>query len=200
LETLFLGPHTWEAVYDGLTQLYFSLFTGALTVSLSAWLLVVGVRRLLCGEWTAFLIRMDSEAGAIALFVVVGILLGTLLHPLMIPWGVAHAALFPSVVLLVGLAWTLLAPAERPWTWIVMAGMLAEFFGMFWSHVWLVVEAPDVLDPLLGNLDTKERYHCVFLNDLIGTHDPWSIAATLALQFVFLVVLLTWLRPTPNAA
>src|SRR5262249_45096616 len=136
-----------------------------------------------------------EDVRAILLFVGFGIVLGALLHPLIIQWGVAHAALFPSVVLLVGLAWTRLADAPVPRRGIVVAGMLAEVFGMFWSHVWLANTAPDVLDPWVGNIPVKEGYHCIFLHDVVGPYAWLFAAATLILQGIFVFFLWEWLRP-----
>src|SRR5262249_6481227 len=103
------GPYTWTTCYRGLTSLYFSLFTGALTLSLTAFLVGTFLGRLgqgLRGAWRRWRGRSAAPAGAAAtagtrpewaavwLFLVLGTLGAAALHPGKIAHGIAHSACF----------------------------------------------------------------------------------------------------------
>jgi 4-amino-4-deoxy-L-arabinose transferase-like glycosyltransferase len=165
-----LGLPNLVALHRGLTQLYFSLLTGALTISLVVFLARAGVRRLRHGP--ALPPAKTEPAGpvlwsAVWLFLVGGTLGAAFLHPGKIPWGIAHSAAFPSAVVLTALAWGLLSRARRAAVALVCCGMVLEFVLMFWSHWWLLNRFPEVLEGLPGNASYKDQT-VVFLNDRIG--------------------------------
>src|SRR5689334_1527525 len=97
-----------------------------------------------------------GETSALWLFVLLGFLGAAVLHPTIYLWGLAHSAAFPSVVVLTALAWGVLSRAPRKWAGPVLVGMALEFLAMFWSHRWLAVHEPRVLDPNLSNPGYRE--------------------------------------------
>lgn len=192
------GRSLWPLVYDALTDFYFSLLTGALTVSLLLFLAASLFKRRREPRPPADPCAAECR-GAVWLFLLFGILGGAFLHPAKMDHGIAHAALFPSVLVIVGLAWAFLLRSGGVWTPVVMTGMIGEFLGMFWSHIWYVVKDPHILDPWDINLWEKGNQHVVFLNDLdfLGPHPPAVLVLTLALQVIFTVLALAWTRPAP---
>jgi hypothetical protein len=182
-------------LYDGLTVLYFSQFTGALTLSLAAYLAGLLVWRVAAprppppGERPR---TLGVEWSAVWLFVGLGIIGAACLHPSKVPNGIAHAALSPAVILLVALAWGVLGRADRGVAAAVIAGMVAEFLGMFWSHLWMLKFAPAVLEPLPGNADYKDPGEFL-LNEFIGSGQYLFLAGVVVVQVVLLVLLVRWL-------
>jgi hypothetical protein len=153
-------PESGE-VYRALTTTYFSQLPGALSFSLSAFLLTSLEFTRRAGPRPP---RMERRA--IWTFLLLGAAGGCVLHPAQgYPHGCAHSAFFPSVVALLLLAWERLDRARRRWAVLVGAGMIAEFVAMFWSHVWLL-RTTDVLGH--DNLRLKEAYHLTFLSDALG--------------------------------
>jgi hypothetical protein len=213
-----VGPRTPEEFYFGLTALYFSLFTGALTLSLCAFLLVR-----LFAACRAYLRRRSVkevvskprpraatgfEFSAVWFFAILGGLGAAALHPGVINHGVAHSACFPTAIVLTALAWGLLSRAPPRWVAVVSAGIVAEFLLMYWSHCWLAVADPMVLDPYMANLSYKREAGVVFLNDRLNPEGwvftseehgrlgawPWGfVAATAAVQLALIGSLLLWL-------
>jgi hypothetical protein len=183
---LLVPPLTWASVYRGLTGFYLSMVPGALTASLCVFLLTVPVRqppnRPRQPGW-----------GAVWAFVLVGALGALVLHPRSYWFGIAHAAQFPSVVVLAALAWGRLSRAPRTWAALTGAGMALEFALLFWSHV--VLSAwPDLLDPVGGNALLKAEYRLRFLADELAPQRPAVVAATLAVELVLVVLLVRWFR------
>jgi hypothetical protein len=190
------GEHAWflrrrpdlVELYRGLTQLYFSLLSGALTISLSVFLLAAGLRRLrrLPPPWAANLPTGwaigwgASPWTAVWLFVVVGTLGAAFLHPGKIPWGIAHSAAFPTALLLAALGWGVLSRAGPVTGAVVCCDMAAEFFLMFWSYWWLLVRDPGVLEDLPGNAAYVENFD--FLNGHLGWGQYLFLAGALAIQ------------------
>jgi hypothetical protein len=219
------GPRTPEEFYFGLTALYFSLFTGAMTLSLSAYLLVRLFGAL--GRGCRGFSRRGSpraaaeprpgvadwpEWSAVWFFAILGGLGAAALHPGKIGHGIAHSACYPTTIVLVALAWGLLSRAPRRWAAVVSAGIVAEFLLMYWSHCWLAVTDPVVLDSWMANASYKREAGAVFLNDRLDAaawvfvsaeHGrlgawPWDVvAATAAIQMALCGCLARWLREQP---
>jgi hypothetical protein len=193
VDTLYNGPRTWDAFYRDGTAFSFSLLPGALTLSLTLFLLALLVRaagRRHVGERPGDLRRPEwSATWAFALLGAVG---AAALHPKTSMHGIAHAALFPSVVVLAALAWGRLSRGSRPWAALVCVGMVAEFAGMFWSHVWLTGH-PLLLDPKNINVWEKSAHQLVFLADCLAGVRPAVIAGTVAVQVGLVVLLGFWL-------
>src|SRR5262249_9885352 len=145
------------------TKLYFSLLTGALTLSLVCFLPLAalwGLVRLAMAvyRWRPFLASLRSITAtgilrwlAVVLFGLCGAAGAAVLHPGKIDHGIAHSACFPTVILVVALAWGILSRADPVFALPFVVGMLAEFLLMFWSHVWLAVHMPQTLDLALSN-------------------------------------------------
>jgi 4-amino-4-deoxy-L-arabinose transferase-like glycosyltransferase len=190
-EALWAQPRTWDEIYRGLTALYFSLLPGALTVSLSLFLVAALVR----AGWSG--LRRPAWSATWA-FVLLGGLGAALLHPRACTHGIAHAALFPSVLVLAALAWGRLSQAPRAWTALVCAGMVVEFAAPFWSHVYLTAW-PEVLDLYPYNLRLKAEHHLLFLADGLAPVRPVVIAGALTVQLALAGLLAGWLsRPGPE--
>jgi hypothetical protein len=192
---------TWDALYRGVTALYFSLLPGALTLSLTVFLVAVLARNVWGQERVAVLAGLRRpEWSATWAFALLGAVGAAALHPRTYPHGIAHAALFPSVVVLAALGWGRLSRAARPWAALVCAGMVLEFAAMFWSHVWLT-DRPLLLDPADINVWEKSEHHLVFLADCLAGVRPAVIAGTVAVQGALLVLLARRLAaPLQNAA
>jgi hypothetical protein len=237
-------PFSFTVIYRGLTDFYFSLFTGALTASLTFYLVGQFLRRLgrwgalaLCfaliaGGLTAYLTVVQDQSwvlllaqgltvfligllvaialhrlgrpavaawrgspvwAAVWLFLVLGTLGAAVLHPGKILHGIAHAACFPSAVLLAALGWGVLSRASRRWAAVTCAGMVAEFLLMFWSHWWLLTRLPEVLEELPGNEAYKDET-VVFLNDRLGAGQYAFLAGAVVIQLLLVALLGRFLR------
>jgi hypothetical protein len=197
----FVGPPDKVELHRGLTQLYFSLLTGAVTLSLCAFLLAAGIRRLWRGR-TLPVAKVEPAGqgvwSALWLSFLGGTLGGALLHPNTISWGIAHSAAFPTALVLTALAWGLLSRARRPVALAVSTGMVLEFLLMFWSHRWLLLHRPEVLEDLQGNAGYKYANGTIdspqdvfFLNDLIGAREDIFLVGAVIVQLV-LIGLLFW--------
>ncbi|MGH7169092.1 MAG: hypothetical protein ACRELG_02295 [Gemmataceae bacterium] len=230
LDALSDEPTTFAGIYHGLTALYFSLYTGALTLSLTAFLLVTGcwgltrcardlfarlrerMRRGTAGPTENDSLRLTQPSGgsrdradwpawsAAWFFALLGAVGATALHPGQIRHGVAHAACFPTALLLAALAWGRLSRAPRRWASVVCAGMVAEFLLMLWSHCWMAVWDATILDPSLANDAYKRDAGLVFLNDRLGLWVFLFVAATAIIQLVLCMLLFRWLRVGASAA
>jgi hypothetical protein len=192
-------------LHRGLMQLYFSLFTGAVTVSLSVFLIVVGARRL----WRRIFRRADEPpakpaAGgppvwsAVWLFVIGGTLGAAFLHPGKISWGIAHSAAFVSTVVLTALAWGVLARAGRGAALLVCAGMVLEFVLMFWSYWWLLFHDPELLEPGAG-AEGPRTATVRMLNEHLAGADVIFLAGALVVQVVLVVLLFRHIAREPAA-
>jgi hypothetical protein len=201
----FAGPYEFEPFYRGATTLYFSLLTGAVTVSLTLFLLA----RLAVAGYALWRRARgmaaptpgtppeegrSGDAGwrewtAVWLFVGLGVLGAAVLHPGKMDHGIAHAAFVPAVVLLAALGWGVLSRANRWVAAAVCAGMVAEFVLMFWSHWWFLTRAPEVLEELPGNQFYKEDAGVVFLNDWLGDGQYVFLAGAAVIQVALVVVL-----------
>jgi hypothetical protein len=183
------GPRTWDALYRGATAFYFSLLPGALTLSLSLFLVAVLARNLLRPGRAALLAGLCwPEWSATWAFALLGVVGAAALHPKTYTHGIAHAAFFPSVVVLAALAWGRLSRSPRPWAALVCAGMVGEFAAMFWSHVRLTGE-PLLLDPLNINVWEKSAHGLMFLADCLAGVRPEVIGAAVAVQLAMCVLL-----------
>jgi hypothetical protein len=205
------GPWTFKEAYRALTSLYFSLFTGALTLSLSVflafalvrWLLGLGVSiwgYLRAGQQSAPAADAPVPRGAgrrawvaVVFFLLLGTLGAAVLHPETIIHGIAHAACFPAAILLAALGWGVLSRARPRWAVPVCAGMAAEFLVMFWSHWWLLGNSPEILEPLPGNADYKADSHgtqfLFFLNERLGDWQYVFLAGAVVIQLLLCVLL-----------
>jgi hypothetical protein len=190
----FLGPPSLVELHRGVTQLYFSLLTGAVTLSLTAFLLVVTVRRLRRGPklpasktepagWAAW--------SAVWLFLIGGTLGGAFLHPGKIPWGIAHSAVFPTALVLAALAWGLLSRASQKVALLVCCGMVLEFVLMFWSHLWLLFHDPAILEPG-ASTDALYDPDVTALNKALGGCDELFIVGAVVIQAALIGLLLVW--------
>lgn len=141
------------------------------------------------------------EWSAIATFAVLGFLGALFLHPGKIPWGIAHSAGFSTTLVLMATAWGLLGRARWPWVGLVCLGMVGEFLFMFWTHVWLAVHRPTLLDPGQWNPSYKLDMGLSFLRDLLSGSALLARAATAAVQLALGLLLALWLanRDTPAA-
>jgi hypothetical protein len=194
-------PGFAEALYRGVTAVYFSTLTGALTLSLSAYLLVRAAKQV--SSWVFGTKRANAGAGmppgqqdetsALWTFAILGCLGAMLLHPGFSAHGLAHNAFFPSVLVWLGLAWGMLACSGGSSGALVIFGMAAEFLAMFWSHVWAVLRDPSLLDPWDVNAAAKAGDHMVFTADVLAPWQPAVVVLALLVQ-VTLVALLwsTW--------
>jgi hypothetical protein len=182
LRALTFAPGNFDEVYGGLTALYFSPLTGALTLSLVLFLAVVLARRALGRGRRLRVAGAGPEWGAVWTFALLGAVAAICLHPAKLVIGCAHAAFFPSAIVLTALAWGLLTRVPPRWAVIVCCGMLAEFAAMFWSHVALA--GRPFLDAAPGNWNLKTANQLVFLHDLLGAGTPFLIAATAGIQLV----------------
>ncbi len=222
-------PPTFEEVYTVLTTFYFSLLTGALTLSLTVFLLgrfgyrlVAGIGRLgrrprpstptveaaPSRETSAGYPDLEPplhhspdgepapwrEWSAVWLCAVCGWFGAAFLHPGIMNHGIAHSAAFPTVVLVVGLAWGVLSRRSPAVGIAVSTGIVAEFLAMFWSHVWLLNFRPEVLEELPGNESYKESANIYFLNDMLGYGALAFVAALAVMQAVLIGQLLRYWR------
>ncbi|MBY0524385.1 MAG: glycosyltransferase family 39 protein [Gemmataceae bacterium] len=199
-DTLLGGPLTFERIYNAATVFYFSLLPGALTVSVC--LLVASCRWTM--EWNVParksrlpLPNPEHErgvlhCGAVFFFLLFGTLGALALHPARTPHGVAHSALFPSVIVLIALTWRLVMDWPRRWRIGVGIGIIAENLLMLWSHV-AFTATPDFLDWTGFNVREKERFNAVLLNDVLGSLDVVAVAAVIVGQVAFGAILLRWL-------
>ncbi|HEX5271409.1 MAG TPA: glycosyltransferase family 39 protein, partial [Gemmataceae bacterium] len=164
----YVGPPDPTELYRGLTQIYFSLLTGALTLSLTAFLIGAGLRRLRRGPALPPAKPMPGGRAvwsAVWLSLAGGTLGGALLHPGKIPWGIAHSAVFPTAVVLAGLGWGLLSRGRPGTRRLVCCGMVLEFLLMFWSYRWLAVHDPAVIEP---NVSGPRTDWVRMLNESVG--------------------------------
>jgi hypothetical protein len=197
----FLGPPDLVELHRGVTQLYFSLLTGAVTVSLTVFLAAALARRLLGGRpLPATKEPADGPAvwSAVWTCLVVGTLGGAFLHPGKISWGIAHSAVFPTTVVLTGLAWGVLSRARPTAAVLVGCGMVLEFLLMFWSHWWLLFHHPTVLAPESGARGVHETW-APLLNEALGDADRLFLAGAVLIQATLIVLLLRALRQSPVA-
>jgi hypothetical protein len=180
----------FPSLYAGVTELYFCLLTGALTLSLCALLVLLGAR--LCrlppspgvkGQTTPL---RYWEWSAVVAFLTVGTMGAIGLHPAIDTKGIAHQACYISAILVAGLCWALLLKAPPLLAKVVCAGMLAEFFFMLWSHLPLV--SSHRCSALIDyNWTIKSEHHLVFLRDAFGW-SAWPLAATAFLIEIYLAV------------
>jgi hypothetical protein len=196
--TVWNGPWTWQEFYGRATDFYFNQVTGALTLSLSLYLLARGARTLGHGGLrTAGIVLARPEWNAVWAFALIGGVGAALLHPLRSINGVAHSAIFATSVLLVVLAWGLLSRAGGRVRAVVCAGMVVEFLVMFWTYVPLSYADPLLLDPYGINADIKRREHLVFLSDCLGSAWTFAVVAAAAVQLALVILLAVWsLGPT----
>jgi hypothetical protein len=176
------GNLTLAALGREMTAFYFNQLTGALTLSLCAYLALACLRRL----WRPWVMTPGSAAGpqewsAVFLFLGLGTLGSVLLIPDDNPNGVAHSAFFTSAILATGLAWALLARERNPWKGIVYCGMVSEYLFALWLHLWVLSSGnPAVLRS--PNLDLKKDHHLIFLNDLLGQQPLFFVTAVVVIQ------------------
>jgi len=187
LHPLKSGTAGFDELYEGLTSFYFSLLTGALTLSLCVFLVVAFLRRRGARRHPAT--ASSVQWCAVWTFAIAGTLGATALHPARFAHGCAHAAFFPSAVALVLLAWGLLSQAPGGWAAVVCLGMVVEFLGMFWSHV-LLASTTRFLDDPNSNWNLKDVQGVVFLHDFIGAGKLVVVVVTVAVQAVLVSRLL----------
>ncbi len=205
IDTLSDGPRTPEAIYTALTSIYFSQFPGALTLSLTAFLLT----RPFAALWRWRRGRKSASAGAEKhpaartgrsaawSFALLGYLCAAVLHPGKIAHGIAHSAAYPTAIVLVALAWGVLSRASSRLAALVCAGIVVEFLLMYWSHCWVAVHCPEVLDAGMDNRSYKTtmgKYVAVFLRERLDGGAWVFVAAAAAVQLVLCVYLLRWVR------
>jgi hypothetical protein len=190
-----LKPPDPLELYDGATYLYFSLLTGAVTLSLVTFLAyrLYKRRRGYKSMVTSQPASDRRVRWAVWLFIGLGAAGAAFLHPGKMWWGIAHSAAFPSAIVLVALGWGVLSHANRRAGMIVSAGIVLEFLAMFWSHWWFLTHRPDVLEPLPGN-ESYKKIGLVFLNDAIGAGQYGFLASVLAVQAILCLLLVRFWR------
>lgn len=181
---------TW---YDLAMSLYFNQVPGLLTLSLTLFLLWRGA------AWAAsFLAGRARDAPgwpggwwAAAGFAGLGGLGSLVLVPQVQAFGVAHAVMFPSAIVLAMAGWAALATAGGRLQRLVLVGMLAEFLLAFWVHVGvLALVLPDLPRDTVPNIYLKRSRHLTSLADLLGGGVPLAALACGAAQLGFCVKLL----------
>jgi hypothetical protein len=178
-------PHPID-LYWGATELYFSLLTGALTLSLLAFLSWRFLKRRPV-KMSAPLVE-PRVRWAIWLFLGLGTAGAAFLHPGKIWWGIAHSAAFPTAIVLVALGWGVLSRASPRRGLLVCIGIVLEFLAMFWSHWWFLVNRPEVLEPLPGNEAYKD-IGIAFLADRFGDWSYFFLAGAIAIQGILVLLL-----------
>jgi hypothetical protein len=187
-------PLTFTTAYRGLTTLYFCAFPGVLTLSLTIYGTFAGLRwlwRKVTGwpsgqdgrRWPG----KDATWAAVWLFGLIGYAGAALLHPSIFGHGIAHSAAFPTAILIAGLAWGVLSRSNRWIAAIVCTAIVAEFLLVFWSHWWLLVYRPEVLEDLPGNAALKGDT-ILFLSERLPDAQ-WLFLGGIALVQVVLCVL-----------
>jgi 4-amino-4-deoxy-L-arabinose transferase-like glycosyltransferase len=181
-------------LHRGFTQLYFSLFTGALTLSLTVFLICFGLYPLI-REYRLWGTKIaESKPNrlsawlAVFLFLEMGTLGGAFLHPGHIPWGIAHSAVFPSAVILAALGWGVLSLASPRIRVLVVLGMAGEFLLMFWLHWWLLFHDPEILEPDAGARGIRATSVC-FLNEGLGNADIVFLVGAIVVQAILVALL-----------
>jgi hypothetical protein len=200
LHALVERPFSFGAVYIHLTALYFCQLPGALTLSLTVYL-----------AWRGARFRRSGPAptpsagfrglGAALTFVVLGGLGGLLLYPGASPYGygLAHNAFPPSTVLLILLAWGMLARDFSRRARLATLATAAESLAVFWSFaawVYLYLHTGRITSDL--NWDVQRVFHLVFLHDLAPRLAPLVAAACAVAQVALVLRLVAWLRETPD--
>ena len=192
---LFPQPNLIE-LHRGFTQLYFSLFTGAATLSLTVFLIAAGIwritrHRFASAEVAATKPAPDTSWLAVFVFLVLGTLGGAFLHPGHIPWGIAHSAVFPSAVILAALGWGVLSWASPRIRILVVVGMAVEFLVMFWWHWWLLFHDPEILEA--GAAERGIRPTSVhLLNECLGNADVVFLIGAIAVQALLVGLLVVY--------
>jgi hypothetical protein len=183
-------PLTFPTVYRGLTSLYFCSFPGGLTISLTIFLIFAGllwfwrkVKGLPSAELGQRQPGKDATWAAVWLFTLVGYAGAALLHPSIFGHGIAHSAAFPTAILIAGLAWGVLSRSNRAAVTVVCTGILAEFLLVFWSHWWLLVYQPEVLEDLPGNAALKADT-ILFLSERLADAQWIFLGETMLMQIV----------------
>ncbi len=182
-------------LHRGFTQLYFSLFTGAVTLSLTVFLIVFGLYHLFKGYrhlWKAIAAGKPDRASvwlALVLFLGIGTLGGAFLHPGHIPWGIAHSAVFPSAVILAALGWGVLSLASPRIRVVVVMGMAVEFLVMFWWHWWLLFHNPEILQPEVEGI-RPDSVH--LLNECLGNAEVVFLVGAIVVQAVLVALLVVY--------
>ncbi len=213
-----MGGAWWlEPFYRALTKFYFSLLTGALTATLTLyfcfkffrWLWGFGVwyvrrrrGRLTGGQPLSGLktkgvaeTASRTQWQAVWIFAGVGGFGAVFLHTGYIGHGVAHSAAFPTAILVTALAWGHVATLEPRTGGMLCAGMVAEFLIMFWTHVWFLHLAPEMLEELGGNEAYKD-INLFFLNDWLGSGMIVFVIGAAAVQATLVWMLVRfWQEP-----
>jgi hypothetical protein len=120
---------------------------------------------------------------AVWLFGILGYAGAALLHPSVFGHGIAHSAAFPSAILVTGMAWGLLSRSNRATAAVVCTGIVAEFLLVFWSHWWLLVYQPEVLEDLPGNAALKGDT-ILFLSERLADAQWIFLGETMLMQIV----------------
>jgi hypothetical protein len=185
---------TFTTVYRGFTTFYFCSFPGVLTLSLTVFLIFAGLLRV----WRKVIrsptdeLRKrpgkNAEWAAVWLFALLGYVGAALLHPSMFGHGVAHSAAFPTAILVTGLAWGVLSRSNRTAVAVACTGIVAEFLLVFWSHWWLLVYKPEVLEDLPGNAALKGDT-ILFLSERLPDAQWLLLGGVMLLQIVLCILI-----------
>lgn len=181
-------PPDVRTVYKRLTALYFCQVPGLLTFSLT--LFIVMRSRRISRTPPGSPLRGSDMWSAVLVFAILGGLAAAALVPLKYRYGIAHAAFFPSALVLAIWAWGVLSRSSGRWTSWTCAGMAFEFLAMFWSHLFSIGRAL----PKNDNFILKQRNHLTFLADLLGPVRPLMIIACIAIQVGLCVLLVSRVR------
>jgi hypothetical protein len=186
------GPLTFTGAYRGLTTLYFSLLPGALTLSLTVFLGCAFLgwcgRKMVGGGLDEPQSRKCRDWAAVWCFALLGYAGAALFHPTVFGHGIAHSAAFPTVVVATGVAWGLLSRRRRTTVAVVTAGIVTEFLVVFWSHWWLLLHRPEVLEDLPGN-EALKTGSIRFLSETLPGAQGILIAGTIAAQIALVTLL-----------
>jgi hypothetical protein len=215
LSWAFRSGSQFEWVYRGLTEFYFSLITGAVTATLTLYLLCVWVHRSLQQVRSRSDPKSPSadppiqrgwrERLAVALFGVLGVISATLLLREAYPHGIAHAAFFPAVQLLLVIAWGEAGRARPLWMALVLAGMVLEFVLMWWSHLWLLHVDSAVIDPFGADPSLQPHFYfkslvgAVFLCDRAGALWYVALGGAVLIEGTIVVLLVRFVWSTARA-
>jgi hypothetical protein len=188
LHALVERPFSFGAIAIHLTALYFCQLPGALTLSLTVYL-----------AWRALWLRRAGPAprglGAALAFLVLGGLGGLLLHPGASRYGLAHNAFPPSTLLLILLAWGVLARDTGRRQRLATLATAAESLAVFWSlaaWVYFYLHTGRITSDL--NWEVQRTFHLVFLHDLAPRLAPLVAALCGAGQAMLYLHLAAWLR------
>ncbi len=143
---------------------YMNLLPGALTLTGSILAVIVARRALRSRRWTQALVPKTPAAAAIATFLVVGVLLGAILHPIAVATGGAHSVFFPATVVFTLIAWRAFSRVSPRVAFWATSAVISEYVCVFWSQLLIAQNAGDQS----GNVALKLERGAAFFADGLG--------------------------------